>query len=327
MLHLPKFSVFMNKWVTLLLVIGLYSCKDKKVNLAGDAPVKVKDFISAFKELPLPYYVGDTNIAKVGDTILISDAIFRQFIPDSALALWVNTSKEYTIHPLGRIQKTSETYLLSVVTQNKKIQLIAFVLNSKNNYVASKSIFDNVTNDGYMHSLSINKEPTFVISKEKIANDTKQLVFTRVGWIYGSDNAFMVVINDTNEDPKKLNQIINPIDTLSKKNKLSGDYFQDKKNYMSIRDGKNANTYLFFIHFEKKNSTCIGELKGDFKIKNATTAVYNQGGDPCVIDFNFNDSNVTLKEKGSCGNRRGMECFFDDTFTKKREIKAVKKKR
>ncbi len=327
MLHLPKFSVFMNKWVTLLLVISLYSCKEKKVNLAGDAPVKVKDFISAFKQLPLPYSVTDTNIAKVGDTVLISNAIFRQFIPDSALALWVNTSKKYTIHPLGRIQKTNETYLLSVVSQNKKIQIIAFVLNTKNKYVASKSIFDNVTNDGYMHSLSINKEPTFVISKEKITNDTKQLLFTRVGWIYGSDNAFMVVINDTNEDPKKSNQIINPIDTLSKKNKLSGDYLQDKKNYMSIRDGKNANTYLFFIHFEKKNSTCIGELKGDFKMKNATTAVYNQGGDPCVIDFNFNGSNVTLKEKGSCGNRRGMECFFDDTFTKKKELKVVKKKR
>ena len=217
--------------------------------------------------------------------------------------------------------------MLSVVSQNKKIQLIVFVLNTKNKYVVSKSIFDNVTNDGYMHSLSINKEPTFVISKEKITNDTKQLLFTRVGWIYGSDNAFMVVINDTNEDPKKMNQIINPIDTLSKKNKLSGDYLEDKKNYMSIRDGKNANTYLFFIHFEKKNGTCIGELKGDFKMKNSTTAVYNQGGDPCVIDFNFNDSNVTLKEKGSCGNRRGMECFFDDTFNKKKELKAVKKKR
>jgi hypothetical protein len=317
----------MNKWVTLLLVIGLYSCKDKKINLAGNAPVKVIDFISAFNEMPLPYTVADTNIAKVGDTILISDAVFKQFIPDSALGFWVNTSKKYTIHPLGRIQKTNETYLLTIINQNKKIQLIAFVLDKKNNYVASKSIFDNVTNDGYMHSLSINKEPTFVISKEKIATDTKQFLFTRVGWVYGIDNAFMVVINDTNEDPKKSNQIINPIDTLPKKNKLSGDYLENKKNYMSIRDGKDANTYLFFIHFEKKNGTCIGELKGDFRMKNAITAVYNQGGDPCVIDFTFYGNNITLKEKGSCGNRRGMECFFDDTFTKKREPKAVKKKR
>ena len=316
----------MNKWVTLLLVISLYSCKENKVSLAGDAPIKVTDFINAFSELPLPYMVADTSVAKVGDTTLISAAVFSQFIPDTALGLWLNTSKKYTIHPVGRIQKTNEIYLLLVISQNKKIQLIAFVLDKKNKYLASKSIFDNTSNDGYMHSLSINKEPTFLISKEKIATDTKQLVFTRVGWIYSRENAFMVVINDTNEDPKKLNQIINPIDTLPKKNKLSGDYLQDKKNYISIRDGKDANTYLFFIHFEKKNGTCIGELKGDFKIKNATSAIYNQGGDPCVIDFTFNGNNITLKEKGSCGNRRGMGCFFDDTFTKKREPKTIKKK-
>ncbi|MBC7650612.1 MAG: hypothetical protein H7101_02560 [Deinococcales bacterium] len=317
----------MNKWLTLLLVIGMCSCKDKKVNLAGDAPVKVNDFISAFNELPLPYTVADTNIAKVGDTTLISAAVFSQFIPDTALGLWVNGLKKYTIHPIGRIQKTTETYLLAIINQNKKIQLIAFVLDKKNNYLASKSLFNNVTNDGYTHSLSINKEPTFLISKEKITNKTKQLLFTRAGWVYNSENGFMVVINDTNEDPKKSNQIINPIDTLPKKNKISGDYLEDKKNYISIRDGKDVNSYIFFIHFEKKNGTCIGELKGDFKMKNATTAAYNQGGDPCVIDFTFSGNNVTLKEKGSCGNRRGMECFFDDTFTKKRELKTVKKKR
>lgn len=316
----------MNKWVMLLLVVALYSCKEKKVSMSGDAPIKVTDFISAFRELQLPYTVVDTSVAKVGDTTLISGSVFKQFIPDTALGLWLNTSKKYTIRPVGRIRKINETYLLSVISQNKKIQLIVFVLDKKNKYLASKSIFDNTSNDGYMHSLSINKEPTFLISKEKIATDTKQLVFTRVGWIYSSENAFMVVINDTNEDPKKLNQIINPIDTLPQKNKLSGDYLQDKKNYISIRDGKNANTYLFFIHFEKKNGTCIGELKGDFKIKNATTAMYNLGGDPCVIDFTFNGNNITLKEKGSCGNRRGMDCFFDDTFTKKREPKAIKKK-
>ena len=59
-------------------------------------------------------------------------------------------------------------------------------------------------------------------------------------------------------------------------------------------------------------------------MKSATTAVYAEGGDPCVIDFTFEGNDIVIKEKGSCGNRRGMECFFDDTFTRIKEIKAAK---
>ena len=58
-------------------------------------------------------------------------------------------------------------------------------------------------------------------------------------------------------------------------------------------------------------------------MKGQNEGIYSQGGDPCIIDFNFEGNEVTLKEKGSCGNRRGMDCFFDDTFTKKRSRKWV----
>ena len=316
----------MNKWVIIAILFAACSCKEKKVSLSGDALVKPNDFIKAFPILTLPYMVADTNIAKVGDTTLISNTVFTQFIPSDVVNLLGNQSKNFSIHPLGRIEKATENYLLAIINQNKKIQLVAFVMNKKNKFLAFKTLFDNAPNDGYSHSLSINREPTFLVSKEKIDNNLKLLQFSRVGWIY-NDSAFMVVINDTNEDLKKTNQIINPIDTLPRKNKLSGDYTQDNKNFISLRDGKAANTYLFFIHFEKKEGTCVGELKGDFKMKDATTAAYNQGGDPCVIDFTFNNNAITLKEKGSCGNRRGMACYFDDTFTKKKEGKAVKKKK
>ncbi len=317
----------MKQWIIAMLVVStILGCKEKKVNLSGEAPVKPNDFIKAFAILPLPYTVADTNIAKIGDTTIISSNVFSQFIPDSALSILINTNKKYIIKPVGRIEKATDIYLLTLISQNKKLQLIAFVFNKKNQYLASKTVFETSDNDGYMHSLSINKEPTFLISKEKITPDTKQLLFSRVGWVYSPDNIFMVVINDTNEDSKKINEIINPIDTMPRKNKLSGDYVQNKKNYMSVRDGKYPNTYTFFIHFEKKEGTCVGELKGEFKMKDATTATYNQGGDPCVIDFSFNGNDITLKEKGSCGNRRGMQCFFDDTFTKKKVVKTAKRK-
>ena len=309
----------------IILMVAVVSCKEKKVNLSGNAPIKANDFINAFPILALPYSVSDTNIATVGDTTIIGSTVFTQFVPDTIINVLVNATKKYTIRPLGRIEKIKENYFLAIITQSKKIQFVAFVMDKKNKYVAFKSLLENSVDDGYLHAMSINREPTFVLSKEKMGAD-KQLLFTRVGWIYGSDNTFMVVINDTNEDLKKASTIINPIDTLPRKNKLSGNYAQDKKNYIAIRDGKDANNYTFFIHFEKNEGTCVGELKGDFKMKDATTAAYNQAGDPCVIDFTFNNNEIILKEKGSCGNRRGMNCFFDDTFTKKKSLKAEKKK-
>lgn len=317
----------MKQWITLLLVITMLSCKDEKVNLAGDAPVKPNEFIKAFPVLNLPFTVADTNLTKIWDSTTISAAVLQQFVPDSTIKILVNASKKYVLHPIGRIEKTTENYLLATIIQNKKTQVVAFVFNKDNQFLAAKSVFESYGNDGYMHSLSINREPTFLISKEKISSDTKQLLFSRVGWIYSTENVFMVVINDTNEDTKKANEVINPIDTLPKTNKLSGDYVQDKKNFISLRDGKYPNTYIFFIHFEKREGTCVGELKGEFKMKDATTAAYNQGGDPCVIDFSFEGNDITLKEKGSCGNRRGMQCFFDDTFTKKKEPKSAKKRK
>ncbi len=317
----------MKRWITLLLVITILSCKDEKVNLSGDAPVKPNEFVKAFPILSLPFLVADTNLTKIGDSTTISAAVLQQFVPDSTIKILVNAAKKYVVHPIGRIEKTTENYLLATIIQNKKIQIVALVFDKQNQFLAAKSVFENYSNDSYLHSLSINREPTFLISKEKITTDTKQLLFSRVGWAYGSDNMFMVVINDTNEDTKKSNEVINPIDTLPKTNKLSGDYVQDKKNYISLRDGKYPNTYIFFIHFEKREGTCVGELKGEFKMKDATTAAYNQGGDPCIIDFSFEGNDITLKEKGSCGNRRGMQCFFDDTFTKKKEPKAAKKRK
>ena len=123
-------------------------------------------------------------------------------------------------------------------------------------------------------------------------------------------------MNDSNA--KKVNDIINPIDTLAKFNKYSGDYITDKKDFISVRDGKNSLTYIFFIHFEKNKAACIGELKGEMSLVNETNAVYQESGDPCVINFKFSTSSIKVKEEGNCGNYRGINCPFDFTFKKKK---------
>ena len=298
----------------------LISCKHKKADLSGDAPIKVNDFMAVFPPIVLPYAVTDTNIGAFADTITIGHAVISQFVPDSVLEQLVNTKKKFAVHPVGRFEKENEIYLLLNVVQKEVTQQVVAVFDMQYKYLSAKAILSNEQDeDGYTHTLSINKEPTFTVSKERINAQTKQVQFSRVGWVYNTAGVFMVVVNDTNEDPKKIGVILNPIDTLPRKNKLSGEYVTNKQNFISIRDGKDANSYLFFIHFEKKEGTCTGELKGVMKMANENTGIYSEAGDPCIIDFNFDEGNITLKEQGSCGNRRGMECYFNDTFTKKKK--------
>lgn len=309
--------------ILLLLILGGY--KEKKIDFSGDVPVKEKDFIAAFKPLPLPYSLLDTNINSSADSLSMGIKVLQQFIPDSAFTIILGKNRKVTIKPVGKIKKEKENYLLTLMSTKSESKLVVFVLDAKSKFLGVKELMSSKDReDGYQHAVSINKEPTFILVKEKTIKETT--LFTRTGWVYNNAGFFMVVITDSNEDPKK-QQIINPIDTLPRKNKWSGDYIKDKKSYVSIRDGKDLNSYTFFIHFEKNEGACIGELKGTMKVKSATTAIYTANADPCIIDFNFEGSEVTVKEQGSCGNHRGIKCFFNDSFQKKREPKQKTSKK
>ncbi len=41
--------------------------------------------------------------------------------------------------------------------------------------------------------------------------------------------------------------------------------------------------------------------------------------DPCVLQFNFTPSSVTIKEMEGCGSHRGLHCVFEGTFARKKE--------
>jgi hypothetical protein len=316
----------MHRWIGALFILFLVGCKEKPIDFSGEVPLKQKDFFGVFKAMNLPYAVSDTNIDKSADTITIGLKAFLQFFPDSAFNTLTGKNRKFNIHPIGKIEKEKEHYYLAIIEQQKIKKLVVFVTDKKNNFLGSKELLHNDYKDEYAHSLNINKEPTFLISKEKMGKDN-QLQFSRAGWVYNDVGIFMVVINDSNEDPKK-SEVINPIDTLPKKNKFSGDYIKDKKNYVSIRDGKDLNNYAFFIHFERNEGACTGELKGNLQIKTPNSGVFNENGDPCIIDFKFAKNEITLKEQGSCGNHRGIKCFFNDSFVKKKEPKqkSLKKK-
>jgi hypothetical protein len=140
--------------------------------------------------------------------------------------------------------------------------------------------------------------------------------------VYGlgtESRKFELIMKDALDD--KLTELINPIDTVSRKHKYAGDYGSGKLTLISIRDGRRKDLISFFIHFDKSNGACVGELKGEATIKSASTAEYRQGGDPCVLRFNFSNSSVTVKEVEGCGSHRGLRCSFDGVYPRKKVAK------
>ena len=305
-------------FLTVLLITGMAACKNPEADLSGDKKINAADFLKAFHVPDLPLIIADTALKNFGDSLAISRTVFTQFFPDSVLQKFSdNADNKLIINPAGIIHKKERDFLLIKFSSSKKIQLNAFVLDDKHTFLNSLLLLSNLKNDNYNHSLSITEEPTFIFRKEKFAvNNT--LLYSRNGFAYNaSSNSFTEVLHDSNEDTAKNNEIINPIDTFPSTNKYSGDYIADKKNFIAVRDGKNAVTYAFFIHFEK-GKDCTGELKGMMSLTDEKNAIFTDSGDPCIINFKFTGTSIKIKEEGNCGNHRGITCLFDFTFKKKK---------
>ena len=295
--------------------------------MQGEDQVEFNDFINAFPETKLPYAIVDTNLNNLPDTSTISAAIFNRFIPDTIFIMPFGKERKLKIEPLARFtDKGKETYLVTQVSSKSLKAVYLVVLNNKNEYAAFLPLVTTATDKGIVTTASIDKKMGVTIADEWKANETD--FYQRNTYAYNNVGLFSLVLNETNDFSIKPTKEVNPIDTFPKKNKLSGDYFNGSTNLMSLRDGKDAQTYRLYIHFENEDEDkCGGELRGLLSMTSATTGIFKENNDPCVIDFVFTGRQVKFKEQGSCGNYRGIRCFFNDTYTKKKEITLAKKKK
>jgi len=316
----------MRNWYWLAVLCCVMACSEKKTDLSGNTPLKINDFNKVFKTVALPINLSDTNLNKVRDTLEIGAKALAQFVPDSVVEKIIATKdKKATLYPLLKIEKETEYYLLLNVHHAAKDEIAVVVFSKKNVYLDYKIITEFlVAQKGSRHygkSISINKEPTFLVEENKM-DDENVLIYEKNGWAF-TDNHFRLIYFDSN---KKLEAktIINPIDTLATNYTYSGDYARDAKNFISLRDFTGAaNKYQFFLHFEKKEGTCVGELKGLLNF-NKNQATYTEKGDPCIIHFTISGQIIKIKEDGNCGNHRNMTCYFNDSYDKKRKPKKKK---
>ena len=305
-------------------LLVLADCKSKKKDLSGEDPVDINDFVGFFQDLPLPYTVADTQInRKLPDSLLISKKILSQFVPDSVYASDYGKNTNPKFYALGKIEeKDKETYLLvKAATQAKQMAYI-LCFDKEKNFKSAMPLVKN--NPNRSKSITGSIDERFVITTgESHKGADGQDYYNKNVYVYNTAGTFMLIKIESNE-PVVPREVYNPIDTFAKKNKLSGDYVQNKKNFVSIRDGKDAKHIMFFVHFEKKGD-CNGELKGEALLIKPGIAQYRQAGDPCVLQLVFAANKVSLSEEQGCGNYRGIQCDFEGSYVKKKEV--IKKKK
>ena len=142
-----------------------------------------------------------------------------------------------------------------------------------------------------------------------------QAFYNKSAYVYNTEGLFTLILTESNE-PVEEKTVYNPIDTLPKKDPLSGDYKIDKKNFVSVRDGGKQGKLLFFINIEKPGNSCDGSLRGDMSQVKPKVFQYNKADDHCVLEFSFFGKSLQVKELEACGNHRGVRCSFDGRFRK-----------
>jgi hypothetical protein len=305
-----SFSMFRNLLLALIVLPFFFSCKSKKISLNENPNPGISDFIDAFPTVSLPY-----------EMFFVNNKTFTKFFPDSVLTRHFGKTSKPKIYLLGKSQAGKNEYYLffNAINSEKRIAFLSCFTKEKK-FSAARVLFAQ-QDEGYHAIAALDAKYTVIITHQH-KNSAGELLYKKDDYIYNDAGKFMFILTESNDPTQKNQAVIDPIDTLPHKRALSGDYLQDKRNFISIRDLKDASRFIFFIHFEKDNGDCKGELKGTAKFSNAYTAQYHSGNnDPCGIQFSFKDNAVFIKETSACGSHRDIKCLFEGSYKKKKELK------
>ncbi len=292
----------------------LFSCGNKDEEKEGQEGFGYDAFSAAFKEVQAPYQLTDTILNNNKDTAALTASAFTMLLPDS-LRTKIFGKGAIRFIPMTRIQSPdAETYFIVKAVGGNKKAAIVYVYDKDGNFGASMPFLVPDNDPATAQFTSIEK--SYVISRNVVKKIGGEIEDGKDVYAYNREGKnFMLIMTD----PLLQNTtIVNPIDTLGRTNRFAGDYGSGKDLLISIRDGRTESQLTAFVHIKRNKGACTGELKGDLFFTSTTTAVYRQGGDPCVLEFVFKGSSVTLKEASGCGNHRDIDCLFDGTYTKKK---------
>jgi hypothetical protein len=322
----------MSKYLLLIVLSVLaISCKSKKVSPGSeDDEVTVPEFIHFFKPLPIPYDVTDTILRrKEPEAAMVHYNLFTRLLPDTLLTRYFGKEARPHLYAIGKIKvPDAESYLFVKGTAGSRRILFVLVFDRKDHFSAARPVIYSDNEPGLSGEAGMDAKYTLSVTQRRKGQDG-QVYYTKNDYVFNEDGGFVLILTESNETRKRIPPIYNPIDTFPRKHKFSGDYAQDKRNVITVRDdGKDASRFWFFVHFEKDNGDCKGELKGQAKFVSPGVARYRSYSDPCAIQFTFDAGGISMKEVGGCGVHRDITCFFEGYYSRRPEKKirsAIKK--
>jgi hypothetical protein len=322
----------MSQYLLLIVLFVLaISCKSKKVSPGNeDEEVTVPEFIHFFHSLPIPYEVTDTILRrKEPETAVIHYNLFTRLLPDTLLTRYFGKEAKPRLYAIGKTKVPgAESYLfVKGIAGNRRI-LFVLVFDGKDHYSATRPVIYSDNQAGISGEAGMDAKYTLSVGQRRKGQDG-QVYYTKNDYVFNADGGFILILTESNEGKTKIPPIYNPIDTFPHRHKFSGDYAQDKRNIIAIRDdGKDASRFWFFVHFEKDNGDCKGEVKGQAKFVSPGVARYRSYSDPCAIQFTFDNGGISMNEEGGCGVHRDIKCLFEGFFERRPDKKpksAVKK--
>ncbi len=277
-------------------------------------------FSRRFVAAPLPYQLTDTALLSNKDTATLPASYLATVLPDSVLVKLVGKKTGIRYTPLASVGRDgSETYYVVKATAGAKKAALIMAFDKEGIYGGAMPLLIPDNNTGTTQTTTIDKSAVITRQVTQRSNGAVTGEGKEVwSWDAGEKKFTLIMTDMLNDNPAVL---VNPLDTFSKTNRLAGDYYLNKKNLIAVRDGRHANQILVYIHTENSAGDCVGELKGEFILTSSSTAVYRQGGDPCVLALSFKGNSVSMNEESGCGNYRGLDCPLTGSFTRKKEEK------
>jgi hypothetical protein len=252
------------------------------------------------------------------DSMPVSAKLIAQFIPDSVFAGEFPKGSKPRFHAIGKVQASSrETYLFLKASGGGRNTVYLLCFDEKPAFRAAMALLPvSPIQNGFAEG-GMDRRYSIIQNRFRRAGEG-QLNYRKNVFVYNSAGVFTLILTESNE-PVGNRVVYNPIDTLPRKNKLSADFARDRNNIVSVRDSRHPNRVSFFVHFEQNNGDCTGELKGEADLVKPNLALYQDVGDHCELELAFTTNSVTLREVQGCGNHRGIKCFFEGSFPRKKE--------
>lgn len=310
----------MNRLLALLLAVGMLAgCKSKQKPPAGDRPLTFADFKALFPERQVPYRLPADSLRqqKPADSLALKPEVLKQFLSDTLAVEDFSKAAAVRFFPLAHLEGNNLHYFVVLAADKASSAAYLCLTDTKGHYLNRVPVARKKAGSNEGISFTLDNRFLVKLSTEKEINPS-HTALREDFYTAGADGKLTLIMTNSSE-PTTPGQIFNPIDTLPRKHKYSADYTSGDMSIVSIRDGQDPKTFQFFITFSKDNGSCKGEINGTGHFTGTNKGEYKDKESSCGIAFQFSSSRVSIKEIGGCGAYRGIKCFFEGGFTKKKK--------